>query len=227
MLEFCPEPYCRRAAASSAAVHRARNLASANYPGMTPLLCESVQQLLWNDNVYKDEARFLRSGPLCGGTLLESAYYGDVAPREQADAKCFRMTTFANVDVQPLWNDNVYKKGGGYPSRAHSPCQTLPRRERVPAKRLPTGCASRGTQSHQELRGAHISAANASPRKGYQQDALFAARKDIRSFAALTKLRSKRSAAAFSAAFDERQGRTHPRHAMWVHLQNSWELALK
>ena len=127
MLEFCSEPYCR-VVAPSAAAHRVHNPASANCLGMTTPSCERDQQRLWNDNVCNDnEARLPLSGLARGVTPAKSVPYGNVAPQKRICANPFRMTTSANPELQPLWNDNAYKKPGG------------------------GGCSSRESHGHQEL----------------------------------------------------------------------------
>ena len=86
-----------------------------------------------------------------------------------AGAKRFRMISLQNSSNKTLGIISLQKKVGG---------------------RGPFG--ARESHGHQELSlvrmSCHFPAANVSPRKGYQQDALFAARKGIRSFAALTKI---------------------------------------
>src|SRR5580700_5053858 len=70
------------------------------------LLHRSYEQLLWNDNVCKTaETRFCAPDVSCARTLLESCRCMEYRPQSGGRPKLFRMTSFANVELQPLWND--------------------------------------------------------------------------------------------------------------------------
>jgi hypothetical protein len=112
MLEFCAEQSCIRAAASLTAPNRAFARIGAKRLRMI-LLHGAIQQLLWNDNVCKNaEARFRAPDVYCGVTILESGRCMEYRPQTGGRPKLFRMTSFANVELQPLWNDILDKKGG-------------------------------------------------------------------------------------------------------------------
>jgi hypothetical protein len=138
MLEFCPERDCPRAAVLSAP----SNCASAASPSKSLemiLLCEDNQELLWNDNVYKNElVRLGRSGPLGGATVSESVRYVQYRPNRRCVSNSLRMITFANQRMQLLCNDNAYKKPGGRGSGSGSLFEAA--LSRIGAFRIPLRC---------------------------------------------------------------------------------------
>ena len=114
MLEFCAEAYCLRAAAPFAVPDRPFAVISSKSPRMI-LLHAQFQQLLWNDNVYRNTwACQERPVLLCEETALDSAGYEQYSPSPGRASNPCRMTTFANPRMQLLCNDNVYKKRGGW-----------------------------------------------------------------------------------------------------------------
>ena len=113
------------------------------------LLHGAIEQLLWNDNVCKhDEVRFLSPGRLFEGSTLESWRCGEHQPQIEGRPKLFRMTTFANLDLQPIWNDTLVKKMGegwggalfmpnGYPVRIAVLSEHRERRTSLPGAQNP------------------------------------------------------------------------------------------
>src|SRR5580693_9228196 len=117
MLELCsawPSVWARVSVAASSA---SPNHAVAKIPAKHCefiLLRETHEQLLWNDNVYKNaEARFRAPDVSCCVTLLESCRCMEYRRQTGGRPKLFRMTSFAKADLQPLWNDILDKKVGG------------------------------------------------------------------------------------------------------------------
>src|SRR5579862_8149750 len=114
MLEICS--FHRGASATSAPSHK---LSAANPKSTRPLTIDPQFHLVGvqagnSFGMTSFANAEIEKRPSTLGLDNNPSVICKLADVRQEAANCFRITSFSNVSSQPLWNDTVHKKGGGY-----------------------------------------------------------------------------------------------------------------
>ena len=155
MLEFCAGSRCSQTVIPSAwadlAFNDSRSHRSTKSKRMILLrnnrifLCQNERQLLWNDTLCVNRARLrpfiARANTLNPRNSRRICVFSEYRSPKQTTSKPFSMISLqigkikcpGMIFLQKKWGEGVFA------------------RKSSSAKRLPTGCAFRGQQSHQEL----------------------------------------------------------------------------